>query len=271
MSIRHPRRALAALSGVLMILTLGCGVPEPQQSEPIASLQEPTTLDPVPTSMLAMRDRTDDPEVVEVQHPAPVIVAHAVVDSVTVHASADDASPVVTTLANPTVVGGPMVFQLVETTIESGPWLEVHLPIRPNGSTGWVRTEDVELSSNPFRIEIDRLAHRMQVFRGSDQLIDTTVAIGTGATPTPIGQFYIIELLKPDTDDGPYGPFAFGLSGFSETLPNFAGGQGVIGVHGTDDPAALGQDVSHGCVRVSNEIISVMAGLIPLGTPVAIT
>ena len=95
---------------------------------------------------------------------------------------------------------------------------------------------------------------------------ETTVAIGTGATPTPIGDFYIIELLRPPTADGPYGPFAFGLSGFSETLTDYAGGQGVIGIHGTNDPASLGSDVSHGCVRVDNDVITEMAGELPLGT-----
>ena len=65
--------------------------------------------------------------------------------------------------------------------------------------------------------------------------------------------------------------FAFGLSGFSETLTSFRGGDGVIGIHGTDEPEALGTDVSHGCVRVDNDVITSMAGLIPLGTPVIIT
>jgi lipoprotein-anchoring transpeptidase ErfK/SrfK len=97
------------------------------------------------------------------------------------------------------------------------------------------------------------------------------VAIGTGATPTPLGRFYIIELLQPPDPTGPYGPFAFGLSGFSETLTSFAGGDGVIGIHGTNDPVALGTDVSHGCIRMANDVIETLAGVIPLGTPVAIS
>ena len=144
------------------------------------------------------------------------------------------------------------------------------LPIRPNGTTGWIKREDVTLARNPFRIVVDRSAHRLQVFEGSQVLHDVPVAIGTGATPTPVGDFYIVELLRPDRPDGPYGPFAFGLSGFSETAPDFAGGNGVIGLHGTNEPATLGRDVSHGCVRVHNDVVALLAGSIPLGTPVSV-
>ncbi|MEL6985507.1 MAG: L,D-transpeptidase, partial [Actinomycetota bacterium] len=126
-------------------------------------------------------------------------------------------------------------------------------------------------SRNPYRIEIDTSEHRLEVWRGDERWLETTVAIGTGTTPTPIGQFYIIELLQPPDSTGLYGPFAFGLSGFSETLQSFAGGDGVIGIHGTDEPDALGTDVSHGCVRVHNDVITELAGVIPLGTPVTIT
>ncbi|MGH1488935.1 MAG: L,D-transpeptidase [Acidimicrobiales bacterium] len=201
-----------------------------------------------------------------------VIVATAITGSITAY-EYPNGGAAVTTLSNPTAIGGPLVFQLTGSDVEEmegEEWAEVYLPIRPNGATGWIRLADVSLSSNTFRIEIDRATHRMQVFEGSKTLIDTSVAIGTGATPTPVGQFYIIELLQPDRADGPYGPFAFGLSGFSEALPNFAGGDGVIGVHGTNNPSALGQDVSHGCVRVSNDVIELMVTMIPLGTPVTI-
>ena len=64
--------------------------------------------------------------------------------------------------------------------------------------------------------------------------------------------------------------FAIGLSGHSNTLSEFNGGDGQIAIHGTDDEGTIGQDVSHGCVRVSNDIILKLAKL-PLGTPVVIS
>jgi lipoprotein-anchoring transpeptidase ErfK/SrfK len=53
-------------------------------------------------------------------------------------------------------------------------------------------------------------------------------------------------------------------------LHAFDGGTGVVGIHGTNDPAGLGHDVSHGCIRMSNAGISRLAHLLPLGTPVDI-
>lgn len=200
-----------------------------------------------------------------------VIVAHVAGPSIVARSSPDGGGEVVVELTNPTPVGGPLAFQLVDAEIDGAPdWLEVQLPIRPNGSTGWIPRAEVELSRNPFLIEIDTGDHRLDVFREGVPWISTRVAIGTGETPTPIGRFYIIELLEPPVPGGPYGSFAFGLSGFSETLTTFAGGDGVIGIHGTNDPASLGSDVSHGCIRVGNQTIEAMAGVIPLGTPVVI-
>jgi lipoprotein-anchoring transpeptidase ErfK/SrfK len=45
----------------------------------------------------------------------------------------------------------------------------------------------------------------------------------------------------------------------------------VIGIHGTNEPQLVGTDVSHGCIRLRNEDISRLVGLLPLGTPVEIT
>jgi lipoprotein-anchoring transpeptidase ErfK/SrfK len=72
-------------------------------------------------------------------------------------------------------------------------------------------------------------------------------------------------------EDGAYGPFALGLSAHSDVLTEFAGGDGQVGIHGTNDPATIGQAVSHGCVRVTNDVITRLEALVSLGTPVTIT
>lgn len=68
-----------------------------------------------------------------------------------------------------------------------------------------------------------------------------------------------------------YGPYAYGLSGFSNVLTEFNGGDGVIGIHGTNDPSSIGRDVSHRCIRMSNTGITTLAAILPLGTPVEIS
>ena len=53
-------------------------------------------------------------------------------------------------------------------------------------------------------------------------------------------------------------------------LKQFGRGDGQIAIHGTNAPKALGTDVSHGCIRVSNAGITKMAKILPQGVPVEI-
>jgi hypothetical protein len=148
---------------------------------------------------------------------------------------------------------------------------QVQLPVRPNGALGWVREGEVELSSTDYSIEVDLGDHRLVLHDGSGRsLMEETVAVGSAENPTPTGMFYVFELLRTEEPGGAYGPFAFGLSGHSEGLSEFAGGDGRIGIHGTDRPDLLGGDVSHGCVRLGNDAVVRLAELVPLGTPVEI-
>ncbi|MBI3257392.1 MAG: L,D-transpeptidase, partial [Actinobacteria bacterium] len=221
------------------------------------------------TSKAATTSRPARAPIVQKKPPAdpePSVVATAVVAGVEVFASPDDTTPD-HVLANPTKDGGQLVF-LVE---ERRPgWVKVFLPVRPNGSTGWVGQESVRLSRHAYRVEVRRGAHRLVVFEGADIVLDVPVGIGTSQTPTPGGMFYITELIESLDPAGPYGPYAFGLSGFSDQLDSFNGGEGAIGIHGTSDPSTVGADVSHGCIRMTNDAITSLVGLLPLGTPVRI-
>ena len=171
-------------------------------------------------------------------------------------------------LRNPNPDGAPRVF----LAVGSRPgWWQVLLPTPPNGSSGWVRAADVTTSTTMYRLTVDLSAHRLRVYRDGRLLVDTPAAIGTADTPTPGGQYYLTELLRTPDPGGPYGPYAYGLSGRSETLTRFAGHDPVIGIHGTNQPGMLGRSVSHGCIRVSNSVIRRLAGMLPLGTPVQIT
>jgi lipoprotein-anchoring transpeptidase ErfK/SrfK len=170
-------------------------------------------------------------------------------------------------LSNPTDNGGPRVFLVKE---RRPGWLNVALPVRPNGSTGWIREGDVTLSLTPYRISVDLAGHKITVWDGDEVILDEPVGVGKRDAPTPGGDYYLAELLQPPDPTTVYGPYAFGLSGFSDVFTNFAGGEGVIGIHGNDDPSTLGTDVSSGCIRMSNDGITRLAQLLPLGTPVTI-
>lgn len=198
--------------------------------------------------------------------PPPSVVATARVPLVQVFT--DPATPTpAASLANPNDYGEPVVF-LVKGA--PGDWLEVFLPKRPNGATGWIRASDVTLSETEWRMKVELGARRLTVWRGADVVREETVAIGMGSAPTPTGDFYITELLDTGDSRGPYGPWAFGLSAYSDVHTSFAGGPGQVGLHGTNDPANLGRDVSQGCVRVSNEAITALAAELKVGSPITI-
>lgn len=168
-------------------------------------------------------------------------------------------------LDNPNAQGVPLTLLVVET---SGAWLKVQLAQRPNGSTGWVKADAVTLHSLAYRLNVSTADHALKLFKDGALVTSYPAATGTGGTPTPLGSFYITELLQP-TNEG-YGPYAFGLSAFSDVLSSFGGGPGQIGLHGTDDVDSIGRDASHGCIRLGNADITELAGLLPLGTPITI-
>ena len=192
------------------------------------------------------------------------VSATAVGRSLRVYAAPD--GPVTRSLPNPRATGAP---QTLLVRKREGAWLQVFLPVRPNGTTGWVRSKDVLTAQVLHRIEISTTAHRLRLYK-SGRLIGTyPAATGTGGTPTPVGSFFLTELLAP-TNAG-YGPYAYGLSAFSDVLTSFGGGPGQIGLHGTSDTKSIGRSSSHGCIRLNSADITTLAKLLPLGTPVNIT
>jgi len=151
-------------------------------------------------------------------------------------------------------------------------WLHVYLPTRPNNSTGWVKASDVTLSK-PLEhvIRVSLAERKLWMFRNGVVELEAPVAIGMPQYPTPTGTYYFTDPVDlhalPTTS---YGVFAMGLSGHSDVLTEFGGGDGQIAIHGTNEPSGIGKEVSHGCVRVHNEVIEVLSTL-PLGTPVYIS
>ncbi len=147
-------------------------------------------------------------------------------------------------------------------------WVKVLLPVRPNGTTGWVKETDVRLVPSRYRIDVDLGDHELTVYDGDQVYLQDTVAIGKPSTPTPIGKFYLRILVKPPDPTTVYGPYAFGLSSHSEAFEEFNGGEAQVGIHGNNDASVLGEDVSSGCIRMDNDTITRLAAVLPLGTPV---
>ena len=149
-------------------------------------------------------------------------------------------------------------------------WLRVHLPVRPNGSLAWIRARGARLRVNPYRVEVSLRGHRLSLFKYGRRVTTRKVGVGLSLAPTPTGRYFVTDLIKARDPRGLYGPYAFGLSGFSPVHTTFGTGDGQIGIHGTNQPQALGTDVSQGCIRIGNATITALARVLPLGTPVDI-
>lgn len=148
-------------------------------------------------------------------------------------------------------------------------WLEVRIPMRPNGRTGWVRRSAL---GPYFRVRtvlvVVRRKLRATLYKRGRPILRTPVGIGKPSTPTPAGRFWIREKFRTPDPAGLYGPAAFGSSDYS-VLSDWPGG-GIIGIHGTSEPSLIPGRPSHGCIRVRNRAVRRLWRLMPIGTPLLI-
>jgi lipoprotein-anchoring transpeptidase ErfK/SrfK len=166
----------------------------------------------------------------------------------------------------------PTVFGVLGARVDrrcSATWYRVRLPIRPNGVTGWVAARQVTVASVDTRIEVDLSARRLTLFKAGRPVLRARVAVGSAATPTPTGRYYVDQRLVPDDPSGPFGPGAIGISAFSNVLTGWAQG-GPVAIHGTNEPSSIGEAVSNGCIRLPNATLRRVFAESLSGTPVVI-
>ena len=169
---------------------------------------------------------------------------------------------------NPTGSVSPMLVECAKRRAGEV-WYRILLPLRPNGSAAWVRETDVDLRRIDQRIEVDLSDRTLRYYVHDELKRHFKVGVGTDATPTGMGTFYVWVKIHYASPYQPYGIAALGLSGFSPVLSEWPGG-GRMAIHGTSSPSDLGNAVSHGCVRVLNDDLKSLLD-VPLGTPVEIT
>jgi hypothetical protein len=199
------------------------------------------------------------------------LIGRLVVDDTPAYRRPSASSRVVAVFDRKNVLGAPQVFLLEDEVFdeEGERWFRALLPVRPNGTTGYIRAGALELARTPWRLELTRSRFELRLYRNCELVRRFRVGIGTGDTPTPVGRFYLASLLEVPDSNTIYGPYAYGLSGFSETLEEWPFG-GIIGLHGTNDPSSIGKRSSHGCIRMRNRDILELVKVLPLGTPIEI-
>jgi lipoprotein-anchoring transpeptidase ErfK/SrfK len=156
----------------------------------------------------------------------------------------------------------------------SGPggarWLQVMLPGRPDGSTGWIAQSATHRLTTGWRILVDLATRRVRVYRDGRTVRTFQAVVGKPSTPTPTGQFFVEETVQMEPGQAG-GPLALALSARSNVLQEFEGGPGQIAIHGRNNlGGTLGAAESHGCIRLATTSIDWLAARIGPGTPVKI-
>ncbi|WP_438388056.1 L,D-transpeptidase [Actinopolyspora saharensis] len=257
-----PVRRLVAVSAVLLVLLLGGCSDAPSEPAPVDAATPSTTRSTVDLSALPKAttfgttpDAPSDPAPNEGTNGVVLRVEQdtAVYDSVRGKAIARLPAR---QFKSPTWV--PIV-------AERGDWARVLLPSRPNGSTGWVRSESDKVHKARSRhvVNVDVDARRLVVLKSGREIGSWEVGVGKKASPTPRGRTFILASIRETVND--YSPIVLPLGTHSETFKTYGGGPGTVALHGWPDPGVFGSASSDGCVRVPADALSLLRSL-PLGT-----
>ena len=126
---------------------------------------------------------------------------------------------------------------------------------------GDVRHTRVVLVSIPDR--------KLAVIEDGNVIATFAVAVGAETSPSPTGEFHIVNRVSnptyyrpgtviPSGKDNPVGTRWVGLS------------QKGYGIHGTNAPGSVGQAASHGCIRLRNRDIERLFAMVRTGDVVQI-
>lgn len=107
-----------------------------------------------------------------------------------------------------------------------------------------------------YRIIVDLSDRKLHLLDHDTVVRSYPVGIGKMLTQTPQGSYTIVN--KAPNPGGPFGAYWLGLS-----RPHY-------GIHGTNNPASIGHQVSHGCIRMYNHDVIDLAGKVSIGTNVII-
>ena len=105
-------------------------------------------------------------------------------------------------------------------------------------------------------VELDR--KRLTVYENGIAAAVYPIAAGGADTPSPIGVFRVVSRFVPD------------MSGFGTRFLGLNVPWGSYGLHGTNRPESIGNNASHGCIRLKVKDAEALYQMIPNGTPVVL-
>jgi lipoprotein-anchoring transpeptidase ErfK/SrfK len=149
----------------------------------------------------------------------------------------------------------------------SGRWAAVITPFLPNNQLGWVRLDPKRLGAygSNYSIDVDLSQRQASILRKGHVVRSFSVTVGAAASPTPTGHFALTDTFRGNLNPA-YGCCAAALSANQPTLPSGWFGGSRIAIHGTYE--ALGEALSHGCIRAADADVSAIVSTVPIGSPV---
>lgn len=133
-----------------------------------------------------------------------------------------------------------------------------------------VTTEDAATDDEPVRKIVVSIPDRKLALIEDGEIVKVyPVAVGADESPTPGGEFKIVNRLTSPTyyhpgkvigpgADNPLGTRWMGLS------------MKGLGIHGTNVPSSIGRAASHGCVRMAKKDLEELFELVQVGDAVVI-
>lgn len=135
----------------------------------------------------------------------------------------------------------------------------------------------------PMLIVVDKTRHLTHVLQNHDgeivEVFSAPNATGAKRTPTPEGRVKVVSkqldpIWSPPVSIDPKQRKVAGYTSKNKHNPLGVAWLGLskwsIGLHGTNAPASIGRNASHGCVRHRNADAKALFDLVPVGTPVYI-
>lgn len=126
----------------------------------------------------------------------------------------------------------------------------------------------------PTHLVLHLSQRQVQVYSGPTLLVTYPVAVGAPATPTPVGEFQVFQMVEQPRWQNPWtgevhppgANSALGLRWIGFTRLE----GGIIGFHGTPTVDSIGQAASNGCVRLRNEHVLALYEQVHLGMRVVV-
>jgi hypothetical protein len=144
---------------------------------------------------------------------------------------------------------------------------------RSNQLTGYLQEgQPLRVPTAEVHVMIDLSAKWLLYYHGREVVGAWEVAIGSVDTPTTPGHYTAGEKTPEPTWFRPgYNPVAYGEAGnlLGTRWITLEGSDG-LGIHGTWEPATIGQAASEGCIRMRNEAVESLFEILPKGSGVVV-